>query len=61
MNRLNIDPRKLTKSQILRLCTYFIEKKSNFNGDGIFIGSRAVEFDDAYYLKMEEIIKKSKI
>lgn len=60
MKQLNIDPSKLTKSQMLRLCVYLIEKKSNFNGDGVFIGSHTVEFDDAYYLKMEQIVKKFK-
>lgn len=60
MEQLNIDPSKLTKSQILRLCTYFIEKKCNFNGEGVFIRSHVTEFDDEYSLQMEEIIKAIK-
>lgn len=57
MEQLNINPSNLTKPQILRLCAYFIEKKCNFNGEGVFIRSHAIEFDDEYSLKMEEIIK----
>lgn len=60
MEQLHIDPNNLTKSQILRLCTYFIEKKCNFNGEGIFVRSHAVEFDDEYSLQMEEIIRAIK-
>lgn len=58
MEQLNVDPSKLTKSQTLRLCTYLIERQCNFNGEGVFIGSNAVEFDDEYSTQMEEIIKK---
>lgn len=60
MEALNIDPCNLTKLQILRLCTYFIERKCNFNGEGVFIRSHAVEFDDEYSLQMEDIIKAIK-
>lgn len=57
MEKLSIDASQLTKSQMLRLCTYFIERKCNFNGEGVFIRSHAVEFDDEYSIRMEEIIK----
>lgn len=60
MESWNINPNNLSKSQILRLCTYFIEKKCNFNGEGVFIRSHSVEFDDEYSLQMEEIIKAIK-
>lgn len=60
MKELNIVANNLTKSQILRLCTYFIEKKCNFNGEGVYIRSHAIEFDDEYSLQMEEIIKAIK-
>lgn len=61
MEKLNIDANTLSKSQALRLCVYFIEKKSNFNGEGIFINSHAVEFNDENSWQMEEIIVKTKI
>lgn len=56
---MSVDPTKLSKSQILRLCMYRIEKKSGFNGEGIFLRSRAVEFNDDESWRMEEIIKKT--
>lgn len=57
MEEFNVDSNQLTKSQILRLCTYFIEKKCNFNGEGVFIRSHAIEFDDEFSIRMEEAIK----
>lgn len=61
MEMLNIDSNRLNKSQILRLCIYLIEKKCDFNGEGIFLNSQAVEFNDEDSWRMEEIIKQTKI
>lgn len=61
MKKLNIDPSKLSKSQILRTCIYLIEKKCDFNGEGIFLNSYANEFKDNEKRQMEQIIKKLKI
>lgn len=59
MEKLNVDPKKLNKSQILRFCVYLIEKKCDFNGEGVYLNSHAVEFnDDENNWKMEEIIKQ---
>lgn len=57
MEKLNIQPNRLSNSQILRLCVYSIEKKCNFNGDGIFLNSYATEFNDEDSWRMEEIIR----
>lgn len=57
MHKLNIDPEKLSKSEILRLCVYFIEKKCGFNGEGVFLNSHATEFNDEESWQMEEIIR----
>lgn len=47
---------ELTKSQILRLCVYFIERKCGFNGDGIFFNSKIVELSDEEGSKIESIL-----
>lgn len=57
MKKLNINPKRLSNSEILRLCVYFIEKKCNFNGEGIYLNSHAIEFNDDESWQMEEIIK----
>lgn len=59
MKTINIDPDRLTKSQKLRLCIYTIEKKCNFNRDGIFLNSHAVEFNDEESWRMEEILRQT--
>lgn len=56
---LQLQGNELTNSQILRLCVYLIEKKCGFNGEGIFLNSYAVEFNDEESLKMETIIYNS--
>lgn len=61
MEKLNVDPNRMSKSQTLRLCIYFIEKKCDFNGEGVFLSSHTVEFNDEDSWHMEEIIKQSKI
>ncbi|XP_055306983.1 uncharacterized protein LOC129571238 [Sitodiplosis mosellana] len=56
--RLNINPEQLSKSELLRLCVYTIEKKSGFNGEGIYLNSRAAEFNDDESWEMEEMVKQ---
>lgn len=56
--KLNIDPKQLSKSEKLRLCVYAIEKKCDFNGDGIYLNSRAIEFNDDESWKMEELVRE---
>lgn len=60
MQKLKINPSELSKSQILRLCVYLIEKKINFTGEGVFMNSNPEELSDEDSWKMEDIIKKSK-
>lgn len=48
----------MKNSEILRLCVYLIEKKCGFNGEGIFLNSHAIEFNDDESWQMEEIIKQ---
>lgn len=60
MTKLNVDPKKLSKSQILRLCIYLIERKCDFSGEGVFLNSHGTEFSDEDSLQLEEIIKQIK-
>lgn len=60
MQKLKINPSELSKSQILRVCVYLIEKKTNFTGDGVFMNSNSEEISDEDSWKMEDIIRKSK-
>lgn len=59
LEELQLQGNELTNSQILRLCVYLIEKKCDFNGEGIFSNSYAVQFNDEESLKMETIINNS--
>lgn len=56
--KLNINPKQLSSSEKLRLCVYAIEKKCDFNGDGIYLNSRAIAFNDEESWKMEEIVRE---
>lgn len=55
--KLELNPDQLTKSHILRLCVYLIEKKCGFNGEGVFLNSRITEYDDQENAEMETILR----
>lgn len=58
MKYLNVDPTKLTKSQILRFCVYLIEKECVSYGEGIFSKS---ELSDDNNWDWDEIMKNIQI
>lgn len=56
LKSLELKPEKLTKSHILRLCAYLIEKKCGFNGEGVFLKTKILEYDDVKSTKYEALI-----
>lgn len=60
MAKLSAGRSKLTNSQKLKLCVYLIERKCDFNGEGIFINSDITEYSDEEYVQMDAILENTK-
>lgn len=60
MAQLNIDREKLSNSQVLRICVYLIERKCDFNGEGVFLNADTIEFGDEESIQMEAILENIK-